>query len=610
MKKRNRSRRQSANKGRGIWIDPLLGHAKRHRRAWTFEQLEARYYFTATPLAGLEVMQSVGISNSTPEGQQLLDAIELMWAAQSSSNSSGGQSQGGAGSDQSDIPRLVPYSIPTDPYLTYQWHLFNVGQVVNPGQFQDLFGVPGQDINVIPAWDQGYTGAGVNVAVVDTGVQLNHPDLVDNLANGYDAIRDRPGGGPQGDDPHGTAVAGLIGASANNGIGGTGIAFGATIVPIRFLGLGSNEQTYLNAVGANGTPIDIYNNSWGPNFAFYGRAVAGPTMTELIALTNSAQAKPGGGRNGLGAIHVFAAGNSAEDYHSAGSNGWVNSRYTIAVGVVDHDGTVPNSDGTSTKYGEMSPSVLIVAPTASGPIDIINNFATGSGLFTTDQNPGGYNVPPLPSGVNLDIDAFPDPLYTSRFGGTSGAAPMVSGVIALMLEANPNLTYRDVEEILVRSARQNDDLDESWITNLVPLFRDPSPHNPFPDNYPNMAPMTQPVYPNDEDQWNDEIVYQLVPGTPMSPAVQASTGVVQAAHSKFTVTAKVDKPWDGWVANNLTVMFRTEPGDISGAQAQIIEGKIRVTVTGDGVTWGQIEDAIDCWVRIRLIRIPRMPGSK
>ena len=408
MKKRKRSRRQhSKSKGGSSWLGALTKPAKRDRRAWTFERLEERYLFTAAPLTGLEGLQTYSVSNSTAEGQQLIDAIEQMWAAQATTSSS--QSGGGA---------VTTRSVPTDPYLNYQWHLFNVGQVVNPGQLpQELFGVPGQDANVIPAWDLGYTGAGVNVAVVDSGVQLDHPDLIGNLGPGYDAIRNRPGGGPQGDDPHGTAVAGLIGATANNGIGGTGVAYGATIVPIRLISASTPEigtaafaTAFINALRANGAPIDIYNHSWGPEDAGTSpnanRGVNGPTMNELITLANSASR----GRNGLGAIHVWAAGNGAEAYDSAGSDGYVNSRYTIGVGIVDHDGTFANSDGTTTEYGEMAPSVLIVAPSASGPTDIINNFATGSGLFTTDQEPNGYNVPPV-GGTDLDIDTFPDTWY-------------------------------------------------------------------------------------------------------------------------------------------------------------------------------------------------------
>lgn len=587
MNKRNRSHRQSAACGAcSGWLGRFEKKSKRDRRSWVFEQLEDRHYFTATPYTGLEGFQWYTVSNDTLQGQQLIDSLAQLWAEQASPMSGGGSSNTSTGSSIYD-EAAKPLAVPTDPYLNYQWHLFNVGQVVNPGQFQDLYGVPGQDINVIPAWDLGYSGKGVNVAVVDDGVQLNHPDLVANIAQqyAYDAIRNRPGSGTMtADDNHGTAVAGLIGASANNGIGGVGVAYDSTIIPIKFLGAGATEQSFINAIGANGAPVDIYNHSWG---YFIGRSVFPLTQQQLTALSNSARL----GRDGLGAIHVFASGNFAEGHYSAGSSALVNSRYTIGVGMVDHDGRVDNSDGTITKYGNMAPSVLIVAPSASGPTDIINDFNTGSGIFTTDRTGNlGYNLPPLPSGVELDIDTFPDDAYTTRFGGTSAAAPLVSGVIALMLEANPNLTWRDVQEILVRSSRQNDDLDESWVTNLVPLFRDPIPHSGAPTNYP--IDPEDPKYPSDESRWNDEIVYQLV-GTELTPAEQAKTQPTSTtAGGTFSVHARAGLPWDGWVANNLTVVFRTVPGNEPGAVAEIVSGRIRITVTGEGVTWGQIRDAV------------------
>ena len=99
----------------------------------------------------------------------------------------------------------------------------------------------------------------------------------------------------------------------------------------------------------------------------------------------------------------------------------------------------------------------------------------------------GLNAAPLPNGFDPDRDLLADPNYTSRFNGTSGSAPIVAGVIALMLEANPNLTYRDVQEILLRSARQNaqfeipasgrfaDAFQSTWQTNQIGPFRDPDP---------------------------------------------------------------------------------------------------------------------------------------
>ena len=136
-------------------------------------------------------------------------------------------------------------------------------------------------------------------------------------------------------------------------------------------------------------------------------------------------------------------------WDSANYSGLANSRYVIAVGGVDHDGDYFNpDDGTITDYPEAGANVLVVAPTGSVSLDIGLDSGTGSGIWTTDlTGNNGYN-----SAGSLDGDFLDDTDYTSRFNGTSAATPMVSGVIALMLEANPNLTYRDVQEILVRSA--------------------------------------------------------------------------------------------------------------------------------------------------------------
>ena len=288
---------------------------------------------------------------------------------------------------------------------------------------------------------------------------------------------------------HGTAVAGIIAAVADNGLGGTGIAPNAQIVPIRLIDVGSTSQTTIDAFRYETDQIDITNNSWGPAGI---RALAGPTPAEILALRDSVIF----GRDGLGVIHVFAAGNDADAGDTSSYNGWVNSRYTIGVTGVDHDGEYNNIDGTVTGYLETGASVFVAAPTGSVFLNIVDDTGIGSGIVTTDTTgQTGYNILPDPvTGEEFDRVYLPDTDSTSRFNGTSASAPMVSGVIALMLEANPNLTWRDVQEILVRSARQNAEFStqangfditqgieyqpNTWIINQTPLFSDPDIYDP------------------------------------------------------------------------------------------------------------------------------------
>src|SRR5262245_65638357 len=105
---------------------------------------------------------------------------------------------------------------PTDPLFRYQWFLSNTGQ---------SGGAPGSDINILPVWPD-YAGKGVRVAIVDDGVQLDHPDLTANidLAGSWDVVRNAPGGNPTGDQNHGTAAAGLVGAVANNATRASGMS--------------------------------------------------------------------------------------------------------------------------------------------------------------------------------------------------------------------------------------------------------------------------------------------------------------------------------------------------------------------------------------------------
>jgi subtilisin family serine protease len=520
VKRRNwMGQQRKASQGRKA-LGPLAKRIERKRKSWTFERLEDRLVFSVSP-----TIQSVSFSNDTPEGAALTLLDEMRWSQMAAASATG----------QTVDTSTVKYqtlSLPNDPYfpnsndptqLYSQWYLLNIGQNVAQPDLQHLFGVAGQDLNVVPAWNMvdanGHPidGTGVKVAVIDTGVQLFHPDLAANISptlrfnsdNGTNIVSPNLS---SNEGFHGTAVAGIIGAVGNNGEGGIGVAPGVTLVPIKadqtdvFGNNGFTDQSLESALlYALEHNIDITNNSLGPG----GRQASATDPALLQILRDSVI----NGRGGLGMINVYAAGNDAGpsgtvgfpslgSYSSASYNPLVNSRFTIGVGGVDHDGLYANADGTFTNYPESGPSVLVAAPTGNsilGATTIGDDDGFGSGIVTTDLfGDFGLNAAPLPSGFDPDRDFLSDPNYTSRMNGTSASTPMVSGVIALMLQANPNLTYRDVQEILVRSSRQNAqfefptsgglgsalDTKNTWQTNQTGPFRNPDVHpnfgiNPF-----------------------------------------------------------------------------------------------------------------------------------
>ena len=534
MKKRNRARRQHLRASR-TGARGILGGARK-RKCWTFEHLEDRHYFSVAPFDyqpgadGLlnaeqvslnELYWSVKQAGVLSKYDPALLASNTQWVvltnAQGAALGAGGAS--GTAIDTNFSTALTHFDttglsleqvldtlqnnenvlgfypmIPQksasasnaslamldEPLFPLQWHLQNTGGVnIGNPDFQEIFGVPGEDINVVPAWGRGYTGAGVIVAVVDSGIEVDHPDLVDNINLALGTII-----APLFGDAHGTAVAGLIAADADNGYGGTGVAPNAQIVPMSFAGVGddfveSQIFAYRNDV------IDVYNHSW-DSHQDGSRSVNGLGPLGFAAVRQSIVfGRPVDGI-AKGVIHVFATGNSnghfgspgfpnpGQYYDSATFNSFVN-RYTIGVGGIDHDGKYFNVDGTLTNYPETGPNVLVVAPTGSNALNISIDTGLGSGIFTTDlTGDEGYNSGPLPNGFEIDADFLENTDFTSRFNGTSAAAPLVTGVVALMLEANPQLNYRDVQEILMRSARYVDPTNEGWEVNLLESFQDPA----------------------------------------------------------------------------------------------------------------------------------------
>jgi kexin len=340
---------------------------------------------------------------------------------------------GGGGGDTPALglaPAVPPTTPGPDPMLARQWHLFNTGQ---------SGGVPGMDMGL-----QGVreTGRGVLIAFVDGAVQLNHPDLVSNVftLNGLLPTPDpspptatpgapenaNPG---QWDDAHGTAVVGIAVASANNSLGGRGVAPESKFLAFDGVATGLVASALRSSINWG---ADIVNNSWGALDSQGGKGSyhsADPAWREAMAVALAQ------GRQGRGMVVVFAAGNGGLDEDS-NRDGYVNHPGVLAVGAVDHRGR-PSS------YAEPGANVLISAPSMS----LLRRTDAGADIWTTDiAGPRGLAAGTTPE--NADYAAF--------VGGSSASAPMVSGVVALMLEANPSLTWRDVRWLLARSARPAD----------------------------------------------------------------------------------------------------------------------------------------------------------
>ncbi len=311
---------------------------------------------------------------------------------------------------------------PNDPYFDDQWHLNNSGQTS---------GVAGEDANVMGVWDS-FNGSGVVISVIDDGVEHSHPDLTDNYvsSHSYDWCGDDPDPDPNSSDGHGTAVAGVAAGTGNNSIGVTGAAFGASIAGHRLIACGFSDSTSADALSYHNGGIDIYSNSWGPFDS--GNILDGPGPITVAAIEDSIY----NGRSGLGNIYTWAAGNGLDADDNSNYDGYSNSRYSIAVAAITHY-------GEQSWYSEPGANILVTAHSNGGS-------PTYEGITTTDiTGNGGYD--------GGDV--------THDFGGTSSATPLVSGVIALVLEANPDLTWRDVQNILVHSSRKNDANDSSWSLN-------------------------------------------------------------------------------------------------------------------------------------------------
>lgn len=377
-----------------------------------------------------------------------------------------------------------------DPLVQYQWHLKNTGQ----STFSARGGVPGIDLDVASVFDQGETGDGVRVLVLDDGLDIRHPDLVDRIAPdmlyNFDPtapVTQDPT--PTNDDSHGSAVAGIIGATANNGVGGRGVAPGVRLGGARLICSQSGSAkcdtpvNMLNAFG--GAPFsqgaDIINGSFGDVSAAVrdfdpDTSLDGVVMQHLEAL-----------RSGKGLVFVKAAGNQFDNLLRESCASAARAGVACGNAALDPMNTMPqalvvgavNADGVKSSYSS-SGSALLVAG-LGGEFGSV----TGPAIMTTDLS--GCNRGSVKTGESA-WNPFDDPVtaiarslnpdcnYMASMNGTSSAAPTVSGVIALMLHANPRLTWRDVRTILATTSRR---IDAARVAKTVTL-PDGQPYVPEP----------------------------------------------------------------------------------------------------------------------------------
>ena len=313
-----------------------------------------------------------------------------------------------------DSLQPTPMTIPDDPLIADQWHLINTGQDGNS---------VGVDLNVTGAWDR-YNGSGVMIRIVDDGLDILHEDLQPNFdaSTSYDYCDNDEDPSPvASSDNHGTAVAGVAAGMGDNGIGIAGVAWGASHNHARFLCGGAAVP----ALSDFNQDIDIYHNSWGYGGA--GFAALGPSSAAML------ESGAYDGRSSLGSIFTFSAGNEYTSDENVNQKGFQKSRYTIAIGAITYS-------GVQSWYSSIGAPVLVVGPSNGGSLGITTADRTGS---------VGY------SSTN----------YTDSFGGTSSSGPKVAGLAGLILEAEPTLTWRDMQAILVHSSTPNDLNHENWSVN-------------------------------------------------------------------------------------------------------------------------------------------------
>jgi len=365
---------------------------------------------------------------------------------------------------------LSQSTLPSDPYFVNQYYLYNTGQTVNGRSC-----TAGADINIVNAWNMTKGSSNITIAVLDEGVTSDHPDLPNtrqirlNGSNFADGNANDPS--PTANNNHGNSCAGIIAASHNNE-GIAGIAPNCKIMPVRIF---NTDETGIAVADlakaitfAKNNDADIISNSWG-----FGTSNSNYQPVIVSAISDATV----NGRNGKGCVVVFSAGNTAD--HTTNKNGYiefpadVNISGVLAVGASDRNDMQAYYSPTSDLSSSYNQIIDVVAPShkayscqiASETFDVWSIDIPGAdGYNPVHTNDCGA----LPSiGSYLPSSGTNYMAYTGYFGGTSAACPQVSGVAALMLSLNPNLTQQQVSDIIKSTARRAGNYTYQTTTGLL-----------------------------------------------------------------------------------------------------------------------------------------------
>uniref|UniRef100_A0A8C5AC80 Neuroendocrine convertase 1 n=1 Tax=Gadus morhua TaxID=8049 RepID=A0A8C5AC80_GADMO len=303
-----------------------------------------------------------------------------------------------------------------DPMWNQQWYLQDTRRSSS---------LPKLDLHVIPVWRQGITGKGVVITVLDDGLEWNHTDIHPNYdaAASYDFNDNDPDPFPRYDstneNKHGTRCAGEIAMQADNNKCGVGVAYNSKVGGIRMLDGIVTDAIEASSIGFNPDHVDIYSASWGPNDD--GKTVEGPGRLAQKAFEYGILKV---GRGGKGSIFVWASGNGGRQGDNCDCDGYTDSIYTISISSASQQGLSP-------WYAEKCSSTLATA------------YSSGD---YTDQRI---------TSADLHNEC------TETHTGTSASAPLAAGIFALALEQNPELTWRDLQHIVV------------WTSEFDPLANNP-----------------------------------------------------------------------------------------------------------------------------------------